>query len=106
MPPPILTTIDRQSGIRTRVIRNSETGLPVIVTKQDTTPILDDNKRIASMFDPLAMRGKPRMVANIPQVLVQWLQEKGIWHDQKRLRKFLSRPDMKWLRTDDGRPLA
>jgi hypothetical protein len=105
MPPPLLTTINGQSGIRTRIVRDGDTGL-MIITKQDTTPILDDNKRIAAMFDPLAMRGKPRMVANIPHVQVMWLKKMGIWHDQKRLRKFLSRPDMKWLRTDDGRPLA
>jgi hypothetical protein len=106
MPPPLLTTIDRQSGIRTRVIRDAETGLPVIVTRQDTTPILDDNKRTASMFDKNANFGRPRQVANIPNVIWLWLKERGYTRDSKRLRKFLSRPDMKWLRTDDGRPLA
>ena len=39
---------DTQS--RTKIVRDSETGLPLIVRMHDSTPILDANKRQAAGF--------------------------------------------------------
>ena len=41
---------------RTRVTVDAETSLPLIVSSQDTGPILDSAKALASSFDPI----KPR----------------------------------------------
>jgi len=98
--------LDPTRRVFTRIERDSETGLPVIITRQATRQIVDDNKRTASMFDKHAVRGKPRMVANIPAVVWLRLMKLGIANDRAALMKWLSRRDARHFRVDDGRPLA
>jgi hypothetical protein len=103
---PLFQNHDAPRAVATRIVRDRETGLPVIVTRQATQQIVDDNKRTAGMFDKQASRGKPRMVANIPAVVWLRLMKLGITRDRRALLKWLSRRDARFFRTDDGRPLA
>jgi hypothetical protein len=93
---------------RTRVLLDAETNLPLIVTEQDVTPIVDSAKRLASHFDPT----KPRTgsdewthVARIPAVMWARLTKLGIAGDEKALNAWLNHPEARALRTDDARRL-
>jgi hypothetical protein len=105
-------SVDRLTMKRTRVVRDSETGLPLIITQQNTRPVLEDNKRMATRLDrqerrQLNRRGSGMMqVASIPFVVWQRLAAQGITKDRKRLLKWLSERDNRAFRTDDGRRLA
>ena len=97
---------------RTRVVRDTETGLPLIITQQNTLPIIEDCKIAATAMDRHQRRNQNVkrsgmvQVASIP--LVVWLRLKatGIAKDDKALRKWLSERDNRAFRTDDGRKLA
>ena len=93
---------------RTRVTVDAETSLPLIVSSQDTGPILDSAKALASSFDPT----KPRTgsdewthVARIPLVIWNRLNRLGITRDEKALNAWLQLPEAANLRTDDRRVL-
>jgi hypothetical protein len=93
---------------RTRVTVDAETSLPLIVSSQDTGPILDSAKALASQFDPV----KPRTgsdewthVARIPLVIWNRLNRLGITRDEKALNAWLQLPEAANLRTDDRRVL-
>jgi hypothetical protein len=98
-----------ETGKRTRIERDPESGCVLIRSIQDTDPIVDDCKRMATARDRHEISAASRrggvMVANIP--IVMWLQlvRLGITRDEKALRKWLSRRDTRHLRTDDGRSL-
>lgn len=88
----------------TEIVRDAETGLPVITYTQDIKPILEANKRAASDFRGTNPEGMTR-VASIPNVIVQRLMQTGIWYDQKAMKAWLDDPANRFLRTDDGRRL-
>lgn len=100
---------DRETGMAVRIITDSETGRRAIVQRQNLTPILDDAKRAAGAFDPYAVRKNAagiRRVASIPVVVVAQLKARGIWQDRKRLLRWLSDPENRAFRTDDGGKLG
>ena len=93
---------------RTRVTVDAETSLPLIVSSQDTGPIVDSAKALASNFDPI----KPRTgsdewthIARIPLVMWQRLNALGITRDEAAFNAWLDHPEARQLRTDDGRKL-
>jgi hypothetical protein len=94
---------------RTRITIDEETGLPLIVKRQELGPVLEAAKRAARRFDPAAVRrnpGKVRHVATIPTVIMLQLKALGIWQDRRALMRWLSDPDNRVFRTDDGSRLA
>ena len=111
----------------TRVLYEQTTGLGVTsslvqlagddgltyVHQQDCRPILEQNKREANAYDPAAERrsGGWRKVASIPYPLMLRLEAVGIVHrgqvlDEKAFWRFLSDPDNRGLRCDNGARLA
>lgn len=92
---------------RTRVVRDAETGLPLIVSSQAVQRIADDAKRYAGIYDKhVARRRGGRMVAMVPAVIVEHLMKMGIWQDPKAKLEWLSRRDAQAFRTDGGGPLV
>jgi hypothetical protein len=88
----------------TTIERDSETGLPVIVHTQNTTPILDANKRMAAAYDP-HVRRSVRHVARIPAVIwAQWARL-GITRDPVALARLLESRECRALRVDNGGPI-
>jgi len=88
----------------TEIVTDSETGLPVIITSQNTRPIVESAKALASNFDK--HRPNPdgiTHVARIPMVIWQQLQKLGITRDQKALNAWLDERDNRVFRTDDAR---
>lgn len=111
---PLYESVDSGARKRTRVIADSDTGLPLIVTEQDVRPILEANRRLQAQFDKAQTRrsrGRWRRVAELPMVVVLQLNQLGIMRgfhvlDERAFRRVLSDPDNRHLRTDDGRRLA
>lgn len=97
---------------RATVFRDSETGRPVIRHHQDVVPILDQNKRDANNFAPGPREMGIRHIARIPNVVVVQMMHLGLLDyrgkvaDEKALLQFLSQPENRYLRTDNGRRLA
>ena len=88
----------------TEIVTDAETGLPVIITSQNTRPIVESAKQLASNFDK--HRPNPdgiTHVARIPMVIWQHLQKLGITKDQKALNAWLDGRDQRVFRTDDAR---
>jgi hypothetical protein len=104
--------IDAPALKRTRLIRDSETGLPLIITEQNTKLIIDDNRRLAGQVDRHEQRRRRTrgsgmvQIASIPIVVWRQLQASGVARDETRLLKWLSERDHRYFRTDDGRKLA
>jgi len=93
-------------AMRTRIVRDQETGLPLIISSQAVQRIADDAKRYAGIFDKHAARQRGgRMVAVVPAVIVNHLMKLGIWQDPKAKLAWLSRRDAQAFRTDGGGPL-
>src|SRR5262245_39141837 len=94
---------------RTRIVTD-ESGYPLIVHDQDTDPIVEDNKRQATMRDGHQLRAEnvqgAVMVAHIPNIVFWRLMKLGIAQDPKAMKKWLSRRDTRMCRTDDGRSLV
>ena len=103
---PLYVRHDHATQQMTCLTRDSETGRPLIISRQKSAAIVDANKRLANLFDRQAARGRGRMVASIPNVIYWQLHRMGITQDRKALMKWLSRRDARFFRTDDGRPLA
>jgi hypothetical protein len=94
---------------RTQVLRDGETGLPLIVKRQDLAPVIEEAKADAAAFDRAAVARNPakiRHVATVPLVVMLQLRAKGIWQDRKALLRWLSDADNRVFRTDDGRSLV
>jgi hypothetical protein len=102
------------TGIRTEIARDPETGVPIIRRSQDVAGVLDQNAREAADFDAARVARNPggfRHVARIPMVVFAQLRAAGIVEgmqvvDEKRFLQFLSDPDVRKLRTDNGGRLA
>lgn len=90
----------------TKVVTDSETGLPLIIHSQDTRPFVENAKRLASNFD--RHRRNPHgwtHVARIPTVIWQQLQRLGITKDEAALNAWLNGRDQRVFRVDDARRL-
>jgi hypothetical protein len=72
----------------------------VFVHSQDTKPIVESAKRLASGFDPHARRDVVH-VARIPTNIYRHLQRLGITQDRKAFDAWLNDPDNAVFRTDD-----
>jgi hypothetical protein len=83
----------------TEVDTDTDAGL-VFTHSQNTRPIVESAKRIASNFDPLVRRDTVH-VARIPMVIWQNLQRLGITKDEAALNRWLNDPDNCVFRTDD-----
>jgi hypothetical protein len=83
----------------TEVERDPDGGL-LFVHTQDTRPITESAKTIASNFDPLVRRDTVH-VARIPLVIWRRLQKLGITNDEKALNDWLNDSDNAVFRTDD-----
>jgi hypothetical protein len=103
---PLYLRHDHAAQLMTALVRDSESGLPVIISRQKTDAIVSFNKQLANLFDRNAARGCGRMVASIPNVIYWHLHRMGITQDRKALLQWLSRSDTRFFRVDDGRPLA
>ena len=83
----------------TEVETDTDAGL-VFTHSQDTRPITESAKAIASSFDPLVRRDTVH-VARIPLVIWRHLEKLGITKDQRELNNWLNDPDNAVFRTDD-----
>ena len=83
----------------TEIEHDDEAGL-VFTHTQDTRPIVESCKAIASSFDPLVRRDTVH-VARIPLVIWRQLQRLGITNDEAALNRWLNDPDNSVFRTDD-----
>ena len=88
----------------TELTLDEDTGLPIIRHTQDTKPIIDNNKRLRSNFDPLVKRDVTH-VASIPLVVYADLVRKGVTKDPVRFNKWLDSYECRAFRVDDGRKL-
>ena len=99
MSAPLYQSYDPVTQRATEITVDADDGL-VFVHSQNTRPIVESAKRIASSFDPLVRRDTIH-VARIPMVIWQQLQKLGITKDEKALNKWLNDPDNSVFRTDD-----
>ena len=83
----------------TEVETDPDVGL-VFTHSQDTRPITESAKAIASNFDPLVRRDTIH-VARIPLVIWRHLEKLGITKDEKALNNWLNDRDNAVFRTDD-----
>jgi hypothetical protein len=106
MTAPLYQRYDEVTRRSTEVIRDDETGLPLIVHSQSVQPIVESAKRIASSFDK--HRRNPdgwTHVARIPAVIWRQLQRLGITKDEKAFNAWLDLRECRAFRTDDARRL-
>jgi hypothetical protein len=99
MSAPLYQSYDPVTQRATEITEDADDGL-VFVHSQNTRPIVESAKRIASNFDPLVRRDTVH-VARIPMVIWQQLQRLGITKDEAALNKWLNDPDNSVFRTDD-----
>jgi hypothetical protein len=90
---------DPVTGRGTEIETDAEAGL-VFTHTQDTRPIVESAKAIASNFDPRVRRDTVH-VARIPLVVWRQLQRLGITNDEKALNAWLNDRDNRVFRTDD-----
>jgi hypothetical protein len=83
----------------TEVETDGDHGL-LLTHTQDTKPITESAKRIASDFDPLVRRDTVH-VARIPLVIWRRLQRLGVTDDENALNAWLNDPDNAVFRTDN-----
>jgi hypothetical protein len=89
----------------TEITTDADVGL-VIVHAQNTRPIVESAKALASNFD--RHRRNPHgftHVARVPLVVWQRWQRLGITNDEKALNAMLDSRECRLFRTDDGRKL-
>ena len=84
----------------TEIETDAETGHLIFTHTQDTKPIVESCKQLASSFDPLVRRDTVH-VARIPLVIWRQLQRLGITRDEAALNAWLNDPDNSVFRTDD-----
>lgn len=84
-----------------------EDGKFVHKATQDVEPILDRNKRLASLNDGYTPTREMRRAASIPIVILyQWMQEGVDYRDKNcwpEIRRRLNSPEWRHLRTAPGR---
>jgi hypothetical protein len=97
----IYETWNPETQRSTELLIDGETGLPVIVQSQNTKPIVESAKAIASSYDPLVRRDV-RHVARIPLVIWQRLMRLGIAKDEKAMNAWLESREARLFRTDNG----
>jgi hypothetical protein len=102
----LYTSADPVRATETRMFRDSETGLPLILRYQDVRRIVTDVALARARFDHLAPRQHMHRIAEIPMVIYEQQQKLGRVADRKEWLKWLSRRDTRAFRTDDGRRLA
>jgi hypothetical protein len=105
----LLHTANPTFGTHTQVLVEEATGQILIAQHQEIGPALEEAKALAGVFDRHAVRRNPakvRHVARLPTVVVSQLEKAGIWQDRKKLLAWLSDPDNRVFRTDDGTRLA
>ncbi len=90
---------DPVTGRNTEIETDPEAGL-VFTHAQDTRPVTESAKAIASSFDPLVQRDTVH-VARIPLVIYRQLQRLGITQDRAAFNRWLNDPDNAVFRTDD-----
>ena len=85
-------------------LRNTEVEVDgkemLFIHSQDTKPVVESCKAIASSFDPLVRRDTVH-VARIPLVIWRQLQRLGITNDEAALNRWLNHRDNAVFRTDD-----
>ena len=105
MTAPLYESFDPVTQRATEITTDAEAGL-VFVHSQNTRPIVESAKAIASSFDPHAKRPDGfTHVARIPLVIYRQLQRLGITKDPKAFNAWLDGRDQRVFRTDDGRKL-
>lgn len=108
-----------QAGVSSLVFTDSDYRRShIIQTTQDVRPILEANKQAQSGFDRRHDQNPigARKIASIPLVIVLELARRGIIRfgragsyrvlDERAFLRFLSEPEHRWLRTDNGARLA
>jgi hypothetical protein len=94
-------------GRATRALR--EDGLVLVQAWQDCRPVLREAELARQVHRASLHLTNPAgivRVATVPLVIVEELKRAGIWRDRRRLLAWLSDPDNRAWRTDDGRRLA
>jgi hypothetical protein len=102
--PPLYESYNPVTQRATEVTVDDDTGHLVFVHSQNTRPIVENCKAIASNFDPLVRRDTIH-VARIPLVIWRHLERLGITRDEKALNAWLDDRDNRVFRTDDARRL-
>lgn len=75
-----------------------------IHTVQNVTDIVEDaHEQYKGKDERSRWSGDLHHVAHIPAVIVQDLRRRGIWDDEKALRRWLNDPDNRCFRTRPGR---
>jgi hypothetical protein len=102
-------------GVRSTLLSDADWGPNAVIRReQDCRAILAQNRREANAFRP-AMQANAlgaRKIASIPVVLMDWFKRWGIVDrrgrvvDERAFLRALSDPDLRYLRTDNGRRLA
>lgn len=100
---PLLTS---EQGVA-HFIRDNHDGTQSILSRQDTDPILDRNKAMATENDGYSPSKEMRRVASIPYALaVKWLNEEGWWMFDpgaaSKLAEKLNSSEYAYLRTAPG----
>jgi hypothetical protein len=98
----ILTTWNPVTQRSTELVIDGESGLPLIVHTQNTKPIIEHCKRLASNFEG-TNKDDITHIASIPMVIWRQLQALGITRDEKELNKWLEERDNAVFRTDGRR---
>ena len=100
-------------GVTSSLIRQAGDDGLTFKHAQDVGPLLEQNKREALVYDPAPERrsGGWRKIASIDFTTMLKLERAGIVHrgrvlDERAFLRFLSDPDNRALRTDNGKRLA
>jgi hypothetical protein len=103
---PLYERWDATTQRHTEVITDTDTGLPLIVLTQNTRPIVESAKRLASNFDKHT-HGKSDFVhvARIDKNTYFHLVRMGIARDPKAFNAWLDSREARHFRTDDARRL-
>lgn len=102
---PLYERYDPLTLRNTEVERDPDTGHLVFIHSQDTKPIIESAKAIASCADPSAAwrRNGWVHVARIPMPEYLRIQALGITDDPKAFDEYLNLRETRLFRTDDGR---
>ncbi|MFP5449871.1 MAG: hypothetical protein ACLGHU_14125 [Alphaproteobacteria bacterium] len=94
-------------GVRT-FFKDNHDGTYTVMSEQDTDPILDQNKAMATHNDGWSESRDMRRAASIPMILVEkWKREQGVNvlrpEGEEFLKRVLNDADYQHLRTAPGR---
>ena len=102
-----------RSGVRTTLFKPPGERRRMLRMSQDCAPILEDNRQAARAYQPQMQHNRigARRIASIPFVVWAQLEQLGIVKgtriiDERALFKLLSDPELRFLRTDNGKRLA